>query len=77
MLIFVQVHRTIDKILRSLIGSGRKKESKVINKKEAYKRLKRTAPEVKVLLKTECSWSDDVSSKASSSEAVVHQEMQT
>jgi len=35
LLIFVQVYRTIDKILRSLIGSGRTKESKVINKKEA------------------------------------------
>jgi len=35
MLIFVQVYRTIDKVLRSLIGSGRTQESKVINKKEA------------------------------------------
>ena len=35
MLIFVQVYKTIDKFLRSLIGSGRTKESKEINKKEA------------------------------------------
>jgi len=35
MLIFVQVCRTIDKNLRSLLGSGRTKESKGINKKEA------------------------------------------
>jgi len=35
MLIFVQVYKTIDKILRSLIGSGKTKESKDINKKEA------------------------------------------
>jgi len=35
MLIFVQVYKTIDKNLRSLLGSGRKKESKRINKKEA------------------------------------------
>jgi len=33
MLIFVQVYKTIDKNLRSLIGSGRTKESKEINKK--------------------------------------------
>ena len=49
MLISVQDHR--QNILRSLIGSGRTKESKEINKKEAFKHLKRTAPEVKVLLK--------------------------
>jgi len=35
MLIFVQVYRTIDKNLISSIGSGRTKESKGINKKEA------------------------------------------
>jgi len=35
MLIFVQVYRTIDKNLRSILGSGRTKESKEINKKEA------------------------------------------
>ena len=35
MLIFVQVYRTIDKDLRSLLGSGKTKESKGINKKEA------------------------------------------
>jgi len=46
------VHDHRQQILRSLIGSGRTKESKEINKKEAQKHLKRTAPEVKVLLKT-------------------------
>jgi len=36
MLIFVQVYRTIDKTnLRASLGSGRTKESKGINKKEA------------------------------------------
>jgi len=35
MLIFVKVYRTIDKNLRSLLGSGRTKEGKGINKKEA------------------------------------------
>jgi len=35
MLIFVQVYMTIDKDLRSLLGSRRTKESKGINKKEA------------------------------------------
>jgi len=35
MLIFVQVYKTIDKNLRSSLGSGRTKESKGINKKEA------------------------------------------
>jgi len=35
MLIFVQVYRTIDKNLISLKGSGRIKENKGINKKEA------------------------------------------
>jgi len=35
MLIFVQVYMTIDKDLRSIFGSGRTKESKEINKKEA------------------------------------------
>jgi len=35
MLIFVQLYRTIDKNLRSLLGSGRTKESKGLNKKEA------------------------------------------
>ena len=35
MLIFLQVYKTIDIILRSLIGSGRTEESKEINKKEA------------------------------------------
>ncbi len=35
MLIFVQVYMTIDKNLRSLLGSGRTKESKEINKKES------------------------------------------
>jgi len=33
--------------LRSLIGSRRTKENKEINKKEALKHLKKTAPEVK------------------------------
>jgi len=43
--------------LRSLIGSGRTKEIKEINKEEAFKHLKRTslevksAPEDKALLK--------------------------
>ena len=50
MLIFAQVYKTIDKNLRSILGFGRTKESKEINKKEAQKRLKRTAPGVKVLL---------------------------
>jgi len=55
-LIFVQVYSTIDKNLRSLLGSGRTKEGKGINKKKrSLKRLKRTAPEVKVLLKKKCS----------------------
>jgi len=35
MLIFVQVYMTIDKNLESLLGSGRTKESKGINNKEA------------------------------------------
>jgi len=35
MLILVKVYRTIDKNLRSSLGSGRTKESKGINKKEA------------------------------------------
>jgi len=35
MLIFVQLYKTIDKNLRSILGSGRTKESKGINKKEA------------------------------------------
>jgi len=35
MLIFVQVYNTIDKNLRSSLGSERTKESKGINKKEA------------------------------------------
>jgi hypothetical protein len=35
MLIFVQVYKTIDKNLVSLLGSGRTKESYGINKKEA------------------------------------------
>jgi len=35
MLIVVLVYRTIDKILRSLLGFGKTKESKGINKKEA------------------------------------------
>jgi len=35
MLIFVQVYMTIYKNLKSLLGSGRTKESKGINKKEA------------------------------------------
>jgi len=35
MLIFVQVYKTVDKNLRSILGSGRTKESKEINKKEA------------------------------------------
>jgi len=46
MLIFVQVYRTIDKNLRSSLGSGRTKESKG-NKKGRLKHLKRIAPEVK------------------------------
>jgi len=41
--------------------------------------MKRTAPEVKVLLKTKCSWSDDVirtsSSEASSTEAEDHHKL--
>jgi len=35
MLIFVQVYKTIDKNLVSLLGSGRTKESNGINKNEA------------------------------------------
>jgi len=35
MLIFAQVYKTIDKNLRSILGFGRTKESKEINKKEA------------------------------------------
>jgi len=35
MLIFVHVYRTIGKNLRSKLGSGRAKEIKEINKKEA------------------------------------------
>jgi len=35
LLIFVQVNRIIDKKLRLLLGSGRTKESKEFNKKEA------------------------------------------
>jgi len=35
MLVFVQVYRTIAKNLRSILGSGKTKESKEINKKEA------------------------------------------
>jgi len=52
MLIFVQVYKTIDKNLRSSLGSGRTKESKRNQQKGSLKRLTRTAPEVKVLLKT-------------------------
>ena len=52
MLIFVQVYRTIDKNLRSLLGSGIKKREQRNQQKGSLKRLKRTAPEVKVLLKS-------------------------
>jgi len=68
MLIFVQVYRTIDKNLRSLLGFGRTKESKGIKQKGSLKRLKRTAPEVKVLLKSSAP-EVMTSSEASSSEA--------
>jgi len=49
--------------------------------KGSLKRLKRISPEVKVLLKTKCSWSDDVIRSKfirswRSPEAVVHQKMQ-
>jgi len=58
------VYMTIDKNLRSTLGSEWTKESKDINKKEDWKHLKETTSKVKVLLKSECSWSDDVSSEA-------------
>jgi len=36
------------------------KREQMNQQKGSLKRLKRIAPEVKVLLKTKCSWSDDV-----------------
>jgi len=55
MLKFVQVFRTIDKNLRSSLSSGRTKKEQRNQQKGSLKRLKKTAPEVNVLLKTKCS----------------------
>jgi len=51
MLIFVHVYKTIDKNLRSSLGYGRTKKEQRNQQKGSLKRLKRIAPEVKVLLK--------------------------
>jgi len=74
MLIFVQVYRTIDKNLRSLLGSGIKKREQRNQQKGSLKRLKRTAPEVKVLLKSSAP-EVMTSLEASSSKAEDHQKL--
>jgi len=51
MLIFVQVYRTIDTNLRLSLGSGRTKKEQRNQQKGSLKHLKRSVPEVKVLLK--------------------------
>ena len=77
MLIFVQVYRTINKKFVSTwsLGTGRTNESNRINKVNEAECIWRL-----VLLKSKCSWSDDVSSETNSSEArspdaEVHQKM--
>jgi len=79
LLIFVQVYRTIDKIFEIINRFWNNKIEQKNKQKWSLKSSEencswsQSAPEVKVLLKTKHSWSDDVSSEASSSEAEVHQ----
>jgi len=73
--VFVQVYKTIDKIFEIINRFWKNKREQRNKQKGSLKRLKRTAPEVKVLLMTKRSRSDDVSSEASSSEAEVHQKL--
>jgi len=74
----VQDHRQKFEIV---IRFWKNKREQMNQQEGSLKRLKRTAPKVKVLLKTKYSWSDDVIRSKfirwwRSPEAVVHQKMQ-
>jgi len=74
----VQDHRQKFEIISRFWKNKREQRNQ---QKGSLKHLKRTAPEVKVLLKTKCSWSGDVIRSKfirswRSPEVVVHQKMQ-